>query len=187
MSEVKKVFEIALDIADAGANRDFTVVEGDNGNTLKILLSDGGYPVDLTGCRVIAVFSKPNGTACQDSSDTGGGVTLCGSLNNEVDIELLCGSISPGRVECELQVYSGKELSTLITTARFSFGCRRGILSEDTLKAAAEYPQLTALIKRTEELEQEAGAAAAEANEAAVACREAIAGSVTTWRILRYS
>ena len=49
MAAVKKTFDIALDIADAGANREFTVVDGDNGNVLAILLTDGGYPVDLTG------------------------------------------------------------------------------------------------------------------------------------------
>lgn len=89
MAAVKKTFDIALDIADAGANREFTVVDGDNGNVLAILLTDGGYPVDLTGCRVIAVFSKSDGTACQDSYDADGGITLCGTLNNQVDIELL--------------------------------------------------------------------------------------------------
>ena len=54
MAAVKKTFDIALDIADAGANREFTVVDGDNGNVLAILLTDGGYPVDQTGCPVIA-------------------------------------------------------------------------------------------------------------------------------------
>ena len=86
MAAVKKTFDIALDIADAGANREFTVVDGDNGNVLAILLTDGGYPVDLTGCRVIAVFSKSDGTACQDSYDADGGITLCGTLNNQVEI-----------------------------------------------------------------------------------------------------
>ena len=105
MAAVKKTFDIALDIADAGANREFTVVDGDNGNVLAILLTDGGYPVDLTGCRVIAVFSKSDGTACQDSYDADGGITLCGTLNNQVDIELFAGSVAPGTVECELQPF----------------------------------------------------------------------------------
>ena len=111
MAAVKKTFDIALDIADAGANREFTVVDGDNGNVLAILLTDGGYPVDLTGCRVIAVFSKSDGTACQDSYDADGGITLCGTLNNQVDIELFAGSVAPGTVECELQIYSDPSLS----------------------------------------------------------------------------
>lgn len=127
MAAVKKTFDIALDIADAGANREFTVVDGDNGNVLAILLTDGGYPVDLTGCRVIAVFSKSDGTACQDSYDADGGITLCGTLNNQVDIELFAGSVAPGTVECELQIYSDPSLSTLVTTAKFNFACRKAI------------------------------------------------------------
>lgn len=126
MAAVKKTFDIALDIADAGANREFTVVDGDNGNVLAILLTDGGYPVDLTGCRVIAVFSKSDGTACQDSYDADGGITLCGTLNNQVDIELFAGSVAPGTVECELQIYSDPSLSTLVTTAKINFACPQG-------------------------------------------------------------
>ena len=70
---VKKRFSIALDIADSGANREFTVVEGDSGNQLSILLTDGGDPVDLTGCRVVAVFSRSDGTSCQDRGAEDGG------------------------------------------------------------------------------------------------------------------
>ena len=148
MAAVKKTFDIALDIADAGANREFTVVDGDNGNVLAILLTDGGYPVDLTGCRVIAVFSKSDGTACQDSYDADGGITLCGTLNNQVDIELFAGSVAPGTVECELQIYSDPSLSTLVTTAKFNFACRKAIFSGETLTSAPQYPQLTSLMER---------------------------------------
>lgn len=58
---VKKTFDIALDIAASSSNRAFTVVEGDTGNVLRIALTDDGEPVDLTGCRVIAVFPSPMG------------------------------------------------------------------------------------------------------------------------------
>ncbi len=187
MAAVKKTFEIALDIADAGANRDFTVVDGDNGNVLAILLTDGGYPVDLTGCRVIAVFSRGGGAACQDSSDPEGGVTLCGALNNEVDIELFSGSVAPGTVECELQIYSDSNLSTLVTTAKFNFACRKAIFSGEAMASAPQYPQLTSLMERVEELSAEASAAAGAASSAAEECRAAMEGNVTTWKILRYS
>ena len=177
MAAVKKTFDIALDIADAGANREFTVVDGDNGNVLAILLTDGGYPVDLTGCRVIAVFSKSDGTACQDSYDADGGITLCGTLNNQVDIELFAGSVAPGTVECELQIYSDPSLSTL----------RKAIFSGETLTSAPQYPQLTSLMERVEVLNAETAAAAGAANSAAADCRAAMEGNVTTWKILRYS
>ena len=109
---VKKKFSITLDIVDSGANREFTVVEGDSGNQLSILLTDGGEPVDLSGCRVVAVFSRSDGTSCQDSGDDEGGVTICGALNNQVDIDLYASSVAPGMVECELQIYSDSDLST---------------------------------------------------------------------------
>ena len=187
MAAVKKTFDIALDIADAGANREFTVVDGDNGNVLAILLTDGGYPLDLTGCRVIAVFSKSDGTACQDSYDADGGITLCGTLNNQVDIALFAGSVAPGTVECELQIYSDPSLSTLVTTAKFNFACRKAIFSGETLTSAPQYPQLTSLMERVEVLNAETAAAAGAANSAAADCRAAMEGNVTTWKILRYS
>lgn len=43
--EVKKRFEIALDISRPISNRAFTLVEGDTGNELIISLADDGEPV----------------------------------------------------------------------------------------------------------------------------------------------
>lgn len=184
---VKKRFSIALDIADSGANREFTVVEGDNGNQLSILLTDSGSPVDLTGCRVVAVFSRSDGTSCQDSGTEDGGVTLCGALNNQVDIDLFAGSVAPGMVECELQIYSDSDLSTLVTTAKFNFACRRAIMGEDTVAAAPQFPVLSGLIERVETLEASASEAADSANSAAALCRDALDGNISTWRIIYYS
>ncbi len=184
---VKKKFSIGLDMADSGANREFDVVEGDSGNQLSILLTDRGEPVDLTGCRVMAVFSKSNGTACQDSGVENGGVTLCGALNNQVDIDLFAGSVAPGMVECELQIYSDQELSTLVTTAKFNFGCRRAIMGEDTLAAEPQLPVLTGLINRVEKLEASAAEAADSAKSAAALCTDALEGSISTWQIIYYT
>ena len=184
---VKKRFSIALDIADSGANREFTVVEGDSGNQLSILLTDGGDPVDLTGCRVVAVFSRSDGTSCQDSAAEGGGVTICGVLNNQVDIDLYSSSVAPGMVECELQIYSDADLSTLVTTAKFNFACRRAIMDEDTIAAAPQYPVLSGLIQRVETLEASASEAADSANSAASLCHDALDGNISTWRIIYYA
>jgi len=184
---VKKKFSITLDIADSGANREFTVVEGDSGNQLSILLTDGGEPVDLSGCRVVAVFSRSDGTSCQDSGDDEGGVTICGALNNQVDIDLYASSVAPGMVECELQIYSDSDLSTLVTTAKFNFTCRKAIMGEDTIAAAPQYPMLSSLIQRVEELEASAAEAADNASSAAELCRDALDGSISTWRIIYYA
>ena len=184
---VKKRFTIGLDIADSGANREFTVVEGDSGNQLSILITDGGDPVDLTGCRVVAVFSRSDGTSCQDSGIENGGVTLCGALNNQVDIDLFASSVAPGMVECELQIYSDSDLSTLVTTAKFNFACRRAIMGEYTVTALPQYPMLSNLIERVETLEASASEAADNANSAAELCYDALDGSISTWRIIYYA
>lgn len=154
MGKVTKSFKVTLDIARSISNREFSVVEGDTGNTLSITLNDDGKAVDLTGCRVLALFSKSNGeTVCQDSAEQNGGVTIGGQSMNEISIELFASSVAPGMVESEIQVYSGSDLTTLVTSAQFNFKCRRGILNGDTLAATREYPLLTALIKETQAMQ----------------------------------
>ena len=148
---VNKTFDVALDIKRPSSHKDFTVINGDNGNIIHIALTDGDYPVDISGCRVIAAFSRPDGvTSLQDSGTQDGGVTIGG---NEVEILLFPASFSPGMVECELQIYSDDTLSTLVTTARFNFSCRKAIIDEDTVQAAPEYPLLRTL---TESLQNSA-------------------------------
>lgn len=186
---VRKYFDVALDIAASIGNRAFTVVEGDTGNTLRISLTDGGEPVNLTGCRVIAVFSKSNGTAAQDSAQEGGGILLRGALNNEVHIDLHPASFAPGMVECELQIYSDTiqaTLITLITTAKFNFNCRAAMLSEDALASAPELPMLRRLMDQVSALQLEAEAVITEARQAAAECAELIEGKITTFIVHRY-
>ena len=146
MGTIYKTFDVALELKQTSTNAPFYVIEGDNGNKIKITVTDGGSAVDLTGCRVIAVFSKSNGTSMQDSAEAGGGVTIGGTYNNEVTVALRPASIAPGQVECELQIYSDENKTTLITTAKFNFECQRAIFNEDTAMATNEYPLLVSLI-----------------------------------------
>lgn len=147
--KVKKRFEIALDIKRSSSNREFEVVEGDNGNELIITLTDGGEVVELSGCMVCAVFSKSDGaTAMQDNQ--GNGVTT--DENNRLIIDLYPTSFAPGMVECEIQVYSGEEGNTLATSAKFNFKCRRGIFNKDTIMSTEEYPLLARTLMQAEEL-----------------------------------
>lgn len=140
---VNKTFDLSLDVKRPTYHGEFSVVNGDNGNIIHILLTDGEAAVDLTGCRVIAAFSRADGSASmQDSAFEDGGITLGGDSGNEVTIALSPASFSPGVVECELQVYSDSSLSTLITTARFNFSCRPSIINEDTIQSAPEFPLL---------------------------------------------
>ena len=151
MTQIKKRFSVALDIKRSVSNRAFEVVEGDNGNIIDVTLTDDGQPIDLSGCRVLAVFSKSNGTSSQDSAVEGGGVSVD---ENRVSISLFIPSFAPGMVECELQVYSGTAQTTLVTSAKFNFKCRRGILNPDAVKATDEHPLLVGLIEQCRGLEQ---------------------------------
>ena len=159
--EVLKEFEIALDITRSISNREFSVVEGDTGNVLHILLTDDGEPVNLSGCRVLAIFSKSTGTSSQDSGAEDGGVCIGGTAGNEVTISLFSTSFAPGMVECELQIYSGAALKTLVTSAKFNFTCRRGILNDETVQSTGEYPLLVGLMAQAAAAVETADAAAA--------------------------
>lgn len=149
---VKKTFAVDLELKQTTSNKEFRVIEGDTGNIIQITLTDEGSAIDLTGCRVIAVFSKTNGTSMQDSAAEDGGITIGGTYNNQVSISLFPASFAPGLVECELQIYSDDSLSTLVTTAKYNFYCDRAIFNADTIQATNEYPLLVGLIDEVNEI-----------------------------------
>ena len=178
---VNKVFDVDLDIKRPSSHRDFTVVNGDNGNRINVTLMDGDSPVDLTGCRIIAAFSRADGsTSLQDSGVQNGGITISPDDASKVAIDLFPASFSPGVVECELQIYSDASLSTLVTTARFNFICREAIVNSSTVQASAEYPllktlkdDLTSLKASLDEL-MDSAKAAEEGRQTAENSREAL-------------
>ena len=178
---VNKVFDVDLDIKRPSSHRDFTVVNGDNGNRINVTLMDGDSHVDLTGCRIIAAFSRADGsTSLQDSGVQNGGITISPDDASKVAIELFPASFSPGVVECELQVYSDASLSTLVTTARFNFICREAIVNSSTVQASAEYPLLKAMqdgltsLKASLDELMESAKAAEEGRQTAENSREAL-------------
>ncbi len=148
---VQKRFFIALDIKRPTANRDFEVVEGDNGNVLEVTLTDDGTAVDLTGCKVCAIFSKSDGNTAQQDTDAHG---ISVTLPNKLTISLYTTSVAPGLVECDLQVYSGPDHTVLSTSAKFNFMCRRGIANDDTIEATDEWPILIGVLQRVEAAEE---------------------------------
>lgn len=158
-----KVYEVKLDMKRATSTRgEWVVVEGDNGNKIEITLTDDGAPVNLSNCRVLAVFGKPDGTTVEQDTE-GNGLTVSGDDHNIITIELYAGSFSPGPMKCEIQVYSGGNYGTLITSAQFTFKCRRGIMNSDTVQSVPEYPILLSATAAAEEATAEALAAAATA------------------------
>lgn len=173
---VTKIFEIAVDLKRPPSNREFELVEGDTGNVFHITLTDGGEAVDLTGCRVVAVFAKTGGTTMQDSGVEGNGVTVVG---NNITVELRKESYGVGTTECELQVYSGELQDTLVTTARFNFSARKAFFNDDTAQSTNEYPILVQLITDANEAAQRATEAAGLVQSAADNATKAVADAQT--------
>lgn len=218
---VNKTINIALDLKRVTPQSQTIpiLVEGDNGNIFVITLTDDGSPVDLSSCKVLAVFSKVsdgttseqdtedaivalseyglvltgtpstsdtitvtvlNGTAIATTDVSGGSVTvdqdvfleklpndgayiftyqstsvwqlgansvvISGANHNIITIDLKNSSYGVGKNVCELQVYSGSNFETLVTTAQFNFDGRKGISNTDTIKRSGEYPILASLI-----------------------------------------
>lgn len=158
---VKKRFSVSLDVKNSSSNRPIEVVEGDNGNEIEVTLTDEGTPVALSGCRVLAIFSKSDGRTAQQDND-GHGITMEDETAGRFTIALYTGSFSPGLVECEIQVLSGEAFTTLVTSAKFNFSCRRSIMNADTVQSTDEYPILVDLIDRVNAAEDELSGIAAQ-------------------------
>lgn len=154
---IKKIFKVSLDMKAPTAQRnEWEVVEGDNGNIIEITLTDDGEPVDLSGCKVLAVFGLPTGQTVEQDTDEGS-VTIGGDDSNIITIALRTGSFSPGRsssglMKCEIQVYSGELQDVLVTSAQFTFRCRRAIMNDETIAADDNYPVLVELIQEVQQL-----------------------------------
>lgn len=144
---IRKIFSVPLDMKEPTSTRQFRVNEGDSGNVIIVTLTDDGVPVALADNRVLAILSLPNGNTEEQDTD-GHGVTVSG---NVVTIELYTTSMSPGIVNVELQVYSGTNYETLVTSARFNFECVRSIMNSDTVARVPNYPILASLITQVQE------------------------------------
>lgn len=149
---VTKNFTINLETRRTVGTATPIVVEGDTGNVFKIVLTDAGTPIDLTGCRVVAIFANNAGTFAQDSALESGGITLGGDDDNEITLSLFSGSYSKGTNTCQIQIYSGDDLSTLITTADFTFEARSPLLNDNTITSDNNFPVLVELLNRVEAL-----------------------------------
>ncbi len=176
MEEILKIIPVNLDLkrVTAQASTIPPLVVGDNGNIFEITLTDGGEPVDLTGCKVFAVFSKSNGETAEQDTD-GNGVTIGGTNHNVLTIDVRTGSYSDEQNNCELQIYSGTNYETLVTTAQFNFDGRRAIVNDETVMAEDKYPILVSLISQANEASQNANAAAGQVTSAATAAQQAAA------------
>lgn len=171
MSEVLKIQEVNLDLKRVTSQQKSLqpLKVMDTGNVFVIKLTDDGAPVDLTGTRVLAVFSRGDGkTAQQDDSN---GIEVEGNI---ITIRLRNGSYTDGQNNCEIQVYSGENGETLVTSARFSFDGVRGIVNDETVEAEDAFPILVELIKEVETANGQAQEAVAAADDAVRRADEAV-------------
>ncbi|MBQ2662480.1 MAG: hypothetical protein IJF80_07505 [Clostridia bacterium] len=161
---IKKNFDVNLDICQSTQAHDFTVVQGDTGNVLTVYLKDSGEKIDLTDCFIQAVFLRPDGSSSvQDNNGHGITVTNTG----EFEITLYASSVSPGIVECEIQIFSDEDKAVLVTSSKFNFHCRKPILNDDTVSATPEFPLLIELLGNVTKLEKDVKTAIQDANYAA--------------------
>ena len=157
MEQEVKTYALAIDMVRTIGQPPFEVVWGDTGNVLHITLTNDGAPVNLADRYVCVVFRSGGGTALQDHTN---GLSLLDAAAGVFSLRLLPQSYDAGDVSADIQVYSGENRETLITSRRFTFRCRNALLNDRTMQANGTYPPLI-------EATREANAAAALAREAA--------------------
>lgn len=154
-----KDYFITLDMMRTLPFRPFEVVEGDTGNILHVTLLNNGDAMDLSGCAIQIAFASSNGFAMQDETN---GIVKTAEAGT-FDIALLPTAYGAGNVSADVQIYSGENNATLVTSTRFDFRCRKSLISGDIIRANTAYPPLI-----------EAARVANEAAAAALAAAERI-------------
>jgi hypothetical protein len=119
MAAVQKRFYVALDIKRPTANRDFEVVEGDNGNVLEIELTDDGAAVDLSGCRVLGDILEIHRR--ERSRIPTHGLEVDAEQTNRLTIALYATIVGRGWWNASYRNTLVEEYATLATSAKVQF------------------------------------------------------------------
>ncbi len=152
-----KDYSITLDMIRTLPFRPFEVVEGDTGNVLHVTLLNDGDPVALDGCNIQIAFASSIGFAIQDETSGIQKTAQAGTF----DLTLYPTAYGAGNVSADVQVYSGTDAKTLITSTRFDFRCRKSLISGDIIRANTAYPPLVEAARVANEAAASALAAAA--------------------------
>ncbi len=152
-----KDYSITLDMIRTLPFRPFEVVEGDTGNVLHVSLLNDGDPVVLDGCKIQIAFASSMGFAIQDETSGIQKTTQLGTF----DLTLYPSAYGAGNVSADIQLYSGTNDRTLITSTRFDFRCRKSLISGDIIRANTAYPPLVEATRIANEAAASALAAAA--------------------------
>ena len=152
-----KDYSITLDMIRTLPFRPFEVVEGDTGNVLHVTLLNDGDPVALDGCSIQIAFASSVGFAIQDETSGIQKTAQAGTF----DLTLYPTAYGAGNVSADIQIYSGADSKTLITSTRFDFRCRKSLISGDIIRANTAYPPLVEAARIANEAAASALAAAA--------------------------
>ncbi len=151
-----KDYSITLDMLRTLPFRPFEIVEGDTGNVLHVTLLNNGDAMDLTSSKLCITFASSSGFAMQDETS---GIVKTEEAGT-FDIALLPTAYGAGNVSADVQVYSGEDDATLITSTRFDFRCRKSLISGDIILANSAYPPLVEATRIANEAAASALAAA---------------------------
>jgi hypothetical protein len=133
-----KDYSITLDMMRTLPFRPFEVVEGDTGNILHVTLLNNGDAMELASCKINIAFASSRGFAMQD--ETSGIVKT--AETGTFDVTLRPTAYGAGNVSADVQIYSGENEATLVTSTRFDFRCRKSLISGDIIRANSAYPPL---------------------------------------------
>lgn len=148
MATIKKTYELTLDLKRKSAIELTGLVAGDNGNILRISLTNGGAAldnVDINACRAVLYIRSANGWRSQDSETDDGDITIEDGI---INVELHAASYAEGENLAQLEIYSNDidEWDTLVTTQYFSFAAAAG--ASESIETSDAYPALIDAINR---------------------------------------
>lgn len=133
-----KDYSVTLDMIRTLPFRPFEVVEGDTGNILHVTLLNNGDAMDLSACAIQIAYASSSGFAMQDETS---GIVKTPAVGT-FDVTLLPSAYGAGNVCADVQIYSGEQNETLVTSTRFDFRCRKSLISGDIIRANLAYPPL---------------------------------------------
>ena len=138
---------ISIDVSQSNSPVSVSCKQEDTGRVLKISLSDGGYPYEITpDCYAVFTAEKPDGTILHNPCQIDGNTILYVFTQQTCSV--------PGKMVCEIKLY-GKD-DKLLTSASFLIYVDKTVFRNgDPVVSEDEVTTLTHLISETASLKQE--------------------------------
>ena len=135
----KSCARITLDIKQASSPTFVAVKKSDIGREVRITLSDGGLPYEITSdCYAVLTGLKPDGNILYNH---------CDIKKNTIIYEVTEQTTAiAGRIKAEIKLYGADD--TLITSATFRIIVDGTIYSDSEVESAPEFTALTNMMKQ---------------------------------------